>query len=1526
MIPGGIADKLGNRYEAKWLALKLIDVIRGKASALRFEGTTEAFEGFEFLLVNGEEQQWHQVKISNTSGNWTENRLGKLGVLESFRKRLSLEDDNDQCHFVSQDPAVSLRDLTERARTANNFSEFEHLLTKELSASLLEVTAAWSVNNQVAFAWLRRIHCRTQPEAGLDEYIEVFGSLCFRLKSALVFGSLRDYMEQRFNRHLTTDSLRAELPRLGVALAHWQLDPTLTERLRAATDDYLDSYAPVASENLIPRKEAQQLVDELFNPEGASVVLVTGGAGSGKSGVVQQFVNELRTRDIIHVAMRVDEFLGVGTKEDIGRSLTGRDESPVVTLKGVADEALSVLVLDQVDAVSEVSGRQTRLKPLLLQMLSDAEKVETVKVVCVCRAFDLENDVRLKALAARNSVRRVEISSLDWDSEVQPVLQRRGVDVNELSARQRRLLELPLNLGIFLEVRDDGQGFKSRNDLFARLLAKKARAIALGRAPTWSLAQPLDAIVKWMSDHQTLQAPISSLRNFDSASDVLASENLITVRRDKVHLFHESFFDYLFAHGFAMSSQTVVALLLSDSHQHLFRRTQVRQILESLREDDRRRYLVEIEDVLTNASVRYHVKIAVAQWLGSLKDPTLDELRIVLKLDTTPARLSPLVRSALYVGTTWFDVANSAERLIEKELNSSSEQRREDTLWWLSRIAAQRADEVGKRLIQWCDSGADGEKAERLGDWFSLLRGRTIEGTLLSLCKTLVQKHPHILFGKANRHRISSLIENLCLGDTDEVVTFVQKYFAAWFKAHPEGHPFSRGDDEFDMEPLQKLATQNPRYFLSATTGALSTTIARIVKTKASGGVDWTFQNLRVGEQYSIDDKFLKTYREALKATAMDEPQNAERALSQLAPSAHTAMLHLHLEAIAANGAGLAHRLPDLLAEDELFRSGWGDAPYQSFADAARAAMPNLGANHRCAIENKVLQYRPELKFAQRILSDIKAYGEDKPYRSTALATSALNQSGHAEWCVWESIGNEFLTSNAQHRLAELRRKFRGWTVRAPQGIHAGFVSSPISQEAVGRLSDTDWLNAIERYVGKAEHPRPGMLVGGAEQLGGQLFQLTKQNPSRFANLLTKLPDGAPHSYIRSILLGISEANIAGLETLTAQAIVSAHRRPDRPFGSEISQVVSKHPVLAAEDAVFDALCWYIEFGTQEKNASDFSPKQSGPFSVEQMLSSGDQLYAQGFGGQRGSAVDALARVLWRVKGRNVQAWEILKDRIREERELAVRCILAHVLQALFRDNREQCAELLEQLSSGTDFEQTKNNLRVVTSRVGSHLLFYVLRQIPDVGERMVERLLLSKDAVLRTVGAWQTIVASYYDEKYVERADALIAGSTEFKCLAAECATEAIVEGELTDRALETVSQYFDDTDKAVRAKASEVFRSIPSDNFSRATPLCLRYIDSAAFDEQSFSFFNALENATCDVRELVVSAAEKLVDAVVKTNDAHQRVTSLHHLQEPLKREYASTETSPALRKRILDVLDMMLEHEMYGVDEVLKAHERD
>ena len=50
MISGGIANKWGNEYERKWAVLKLLDVIAGNANAIRYEGITEEFRGFEFSV------------------------------------------------------------------------------------------------------------------------------------------------------------------------------------------------------------------------------------------------------------------------------------------------------------------------------------------------------------------------------------------------------------------------------------------------------------------------------------------------------------------------------------------------------------------------------------------------------------------------------------------------------------------------------------------------------------------------------------------------------------------------------------------------------------------------------------------------------------------------------------------------------------------------------------------------------------------------------------------------------------------------------------------------------------------------------------------------------------------------------------------------------------------------------------------------------------------------------------------------------------------------------------------------------------------------------------------------------------------------------------------------------------------------------------------------------------------------------------------------------------------------------------
>jgi hypothetical protein len=49
------------------------------------------------------------------------------------------------------------------------------------------------------------------------------------------------------------------------------------------------------------------------------------------------------------------------------------------------------------------------------------------------------------------------------------------------------------------------------------------------------------------------------------------------------------------------------------------------------------------------------------------------------------------------------------------------------------------------------------------------------------------------------------------------------------------------------------------------------------------------------------------------------------------------------------------------------------------------------------------------------------------------------------------------------------------------------------------------------------------------------------------------------------------------------------------------------------------------------------------------------------------------------------------------------------------------------------------------------------------------------------------------------------------------------------------------------------------------------------------------------------------------------------MHYLDDLLLREYRATDDRPALRKRILDILDRMLVLGLYGTDKIIDEHER-
>src|SRR5262249_55728550 len=97
-LPGGTSDKLGNRYEGRWTALAIFEVLRERAEAIRIEPPGLEGEGIEFYVRYSDHKHFHQVKRQRTGGDWTIAALRGAGVLKAFRERLA--DLTSHCTFA----------------------------------------------------------------------------------------------------------------------------------------------------------------------------------------------------------------------------------------------------------------------------------------------------------------------------------------------------------------------------------------------------------------------------------------------------------------------------------------------------------------------------------------------------------------------------------------------------------------------------------------------------------------------------------------------------------------------------------------------------------------------------------------------------------------------------------------------------------------------------------------------------------------------------------------------------------------------------------------------------------------------------------------------------------------------------------------------------------------------------------------------------------------------------------------------------------------------------------------------------------------------------------------------------------------------------------------------------------------------------------------------------------------------------------------------------------------------------------
>lgn len=1472
-LPGGPANKLGNRYETLWTVSECIRMLDGETDSIRIEepGVDKA----EFVVRTGQRRELHQVKRSHPNGKWSLAALASDGLLQAIGRALA--DNDDQFIFVSGSKAPELDDLCGAAKGAKSLGEFQRSFLKAASRNVPfnKLLKAWECDPTTALECLRRTSVHTIDDRQLEKQV-LWGLQAHFLGSRLiVLDVIRAVVGDSVHCTITRQALVETLDRRGHQLRRVRNPENAAVAVRGATDRYLDAARMrLIQRSIVPRPATEALLARLSGADTDSVL--TGKAGAGKTACVVEITAALHARDWPVLTFRLDRvpFPSTSTTTRLGQFLE-MEESPALVLAAAAERAErpGVLIIDQLDAVSSTSGRYSgafELVQALLREVRGKRPRATIHTVVVCRAFDWDHDHRLRELLPRDSSQPLQIAEFTVD-QAKTILTNAGFDVGRFHERQLKLLCLPQNLSLFLET-DLGMtgvyAFSTENDLFGRYWESKSRSVAARSAPVpdqWT--EVIKTLCDEMTSAQQLSVPCEILDQFSHPYvDQLASEGVITLDGRRCGFGHESFFDYCFARLFFRRGEHLVEFL-KRSEQHLFRRAQVRQVLTYLRDADHRRYISELRALLGDCAIRIHIKDLAISLLAAVADPTDEEWQVRAQLvapalkamkegTTNPDMLSHVAWGRFFGSQTWFETT-CQRGLVQRWLASGNDTLANIAVRYLSWHAQHSPDRAVALLEPY--AGYGGEWPERLRSMASghftssrlfkfllrLIDNGSFDGVPESFTRAFfgLDKHPQ-WFAEALAHWMR---RRLAVSGREEILA-EDALFGNQADASAIVNAAKAAPSAFVAHILPVVLDVSDAYAVGDTPPKRDT-VWRIFNTTG----------------YPVaKEACLSALADALATTADESTGDPCGAISALRERDTHVANHLLLALYRGGAAQFADQAAGLLCEQPWrLECGFSDSPRWSGAETIRAVVPSCSAESRKQLEKVVLAYV-------------------SPYERT---TDGFKRTGRARFGLLSAFPPELRSPEANAHIKELERKF-GEPEGEPIGVRGGKVESPIGKNAVNRMTDDHWLGAIGKYDSEGRHHSIDLFKGGARELAQAFARRVEEDPERFAQLCLKFPADTNAVYLDHALSALKESDVS--PDLKLEVCRKAFDEASEHCGSSIADVLANVKEPLPEEAI-RMLHW---LATESKDPSRELWREAAGGGTR--LYGGDMQF-HGINTTRGRAALAVGNIILTDAAYVDRLRPTLERMVRDESPAVLSCV-AGTLNAVAPID----AELAISLFNHVDLSEDR---LLATRHVGDFLRDRLRNSFVEV-RPIVERMLRSSVADVCEVGSRLAGLAVFASKEAKDLVDEALRRSSRHRLGLAQVAAINIAAPACRPWCVSVLPTLFDDDDDDVRREAASCFRQLNDAALETYADLIRSFTESRAAQEHSYALLHALEESLERLPGLTCEVCAKLASRP----DAERRGVDTHVLVKLTFRVYQQHQDDEWTSKKALDLIDLL------------------
>lgn len=1499
-LPGGPADKAGNRYETLWGAGALLEIIEGKARDIRIEVPGE--DSSEFRLTRTDRiERWQTKRISSTA-NWT-----ILSCQSWICDALNESDQRIHHVFASMSQFPELRDLANHARNAASYEEFKAEFLRNgrdddfnSCVRLTKIT-----DERLLFERLKRIYCRHADDDGLLlENVLLRCAAQFGATGNSAMDALRALYIDSVHKTLTVQDIETALQKRGIFRTLAVHEQSLVDQFKEATKAFVAGLrASLILGNILEPTDVARIVNELDGSEGKDI-LFTGPAGGGKSIRLLQITESFEASGIPTLAIRLDTSCTPSGFKIPGLEMPNIGATQLAGYIGtLAARGPIAVVIDQLDAVSRISARHPGCFEIAANLIASLRSLREsgypIHVIAACRLFDWRNDRQLSALFPKPH--HIEDVELLEPTAVESVLKLVKAPLSRVTAPQKELLRTPLHLFLFVEAYKAGESleaFNTATSLFSHYWNAKQRAFAQGdtnRAQTWS--EVIEKFANELQKRESLSAHRDVLDAFGpDIVDKLVSDGVLHQDRNALRFFHESFSDYCIARNFSRSVADIVEWVLTSS-QSLFTRSTVRQILQYTRESDEPRYAQFLTRLTECARVRPHLKLLAVSLLGSFAVPLRSEIEFIGR---TLERVLSRRRAGIEVNAIdrWmlFAVSNS-EAIIDALAREG---------WFRTWLVDPTESELGQiSWLLWCHREARADLAAELlgGCANSSARKRRVAWAFRDASCGRSRKwfDVHIALLKdgaldtshANRSGEEQYPELDLPADLPD--EWLLELFTAWLgriasvmrvlpnSDDPPGlHEFERQE----VQQIYRVAESKSLPFLQA----LLPLVLEIAEVSVSHGSEMPWKPDHVWRRSGNRPHYLSEHLMLAIAKAIEKvaatDSNSLRPLFEL-------LWRLPLDTANAIYLTIGAACPHEFGREAIERVI--DEPLRLFCGTSWNSV---------ATGQRLLS-----RCSHMIADDLRSRLE-----TVIAATYSEQGDGPAHRLAGYGLDGRLLASISSSRLSadsgkrdEVETPIADEDDEVDADVGEFLIKSPVPEETASEFTDDRWIDAIETFSHSDDNPQQDWRIGGARELSPVLEKMAATDPKRFTNLMTMFPRNANPLYFAAVLSGLRQANASSL--LRVRAIESISGLNDAWLVSCGLRLLESWP---GDEVPPQVVLWLEE----ECARSLDPPKDSGP-----RVARGDELLTEGINTVRGMTVWTIGQLIHTRPDLARQLDSAIVS-LSADASMAVRTCAAKMLRSLARHEPKRAISLFAALIDSED--------RLLQE---PPVISFLIWQV-DEGEgdyrSIVLRMLTSPLPDVRLQGGKLAALAVLFRASDGDLLETALLGDEQCRLGVCRVATTNIVAAKHSDVCASWLHLLFNDAAEEVRSGTAFAFHEIskqPDRSLQPWKDLIEAFVESDAFRDDPSDLIRGLDDNRQQLPTIAIRACERFLDlfAAVATDISNRRAGDVDHVAAVAFKLYSQKCRAGGDAKKELDLIDRICEVGWLTVRKELEALER-